>query len=309
MLSLPPSTTTLPVSPPQDQNAMPMPMFIMADGSSLEVGVLAERLGPLPPGVDLVDHAVNTMGLVWFDRGESGYRVRLKPRSITPETEAALYFALLAGPAKPVFVAQSRENAFAHKFYTSNIAAVSAISSLIESARRERRSRFRQRSTHLEALAAHPSLQHLLDDYRMNSGACNLASLRELLPVATEGRYLLVERRGHSNVLLIRNIGSGNDAFDTRWLVRSDGLRLEEHPDAEYGAWLTASYLPAMQACSPHTDEVDATVYKPALGRSRHTYRRLMLPYMWCDDRQFLLSAWVPDTSVDLRDHETFDAG
>ena len=286
-----------------------MPSFITADGTPIEVSAFARRLGPLPPDVDLVSYAVETMGFVWLDKGGSGCKVRLRPASIAPETEAALYFALLEGAATRVLVSWARGNGVDHNLYPTVRDAVSAISRAINSERRQRPRRFSQRSTGLGGLSGYPSLQRLLEHYRVSNGISDHTALQDLLPTMAEARYLLVERRTNGDVLLIRDVGSGYSAFDKKWSTRSHGLRLEEQPDAEYGCWLATNYLAAMRECSPRSDEVDATIYHPRLGRRRFTYRRLMLPYAARGDRQFLLSASMPDPSVDLRSHQGVEAG
>ena len=286
-----------------------MPSFITADGTTIEVSAFSRRLGPLPADLDVVSYVVDTMGFVWIDKGSSGCKVRLKPASIAPETEAALYFALLEGTTTRVLISWTRGKIVDHSLYPTADDAVSAISRAINSERRQRPRRFSQRSTSLGGLSGYPSLQRLLDHYRISNGVSDHTALQDLLPTMAEARYLLVERRARGDVLLIRGVGSGYSAFDSKWSTRSHGLRLEEQPDAEYGCWLATNYLDAMRECVPRSDEVDATIYHPRLGRRRFTYRRLMLPYAARGDRQFLLSASMPDPSVDLRSHQGVEAG
>ena len=63
-----------------------------------------------------------------------------------------------------------------------------------------------------------------------------------------QGRFLIVERPGRDDTLLIRAMGSGYRAFDASWSAKSAGLPLDEQPDVDYGTWLAKGYLGVLAA-------------------------------------------------------------
>ena len=86
-----------------------------------------------------------------------------------------------------------------------------------------------------------------------------------------QGRFLIVERFGREDTLLIRAIGSGYRAFDTNWSTKSAGMPLDEQPDVDYGTWLAKGYLGVLAGMQARAEEVDAIIYRPRYGRRRFT--------------------------------------
>jgi hypothetical protein len=280
---------------------------ITNDGEVIDADRLARRLGALPPDVDFVNYVVNTMGFAWLDAREVGLQVRLQPTKIAPKAEAALYFILLERRPERVLVSLSLSEVCNHKMYASGADAVQGITGVMASERLKRR-QFRSRSADFSALRDFPSLQRLLDLYQSSNARLDPVRLEALLSPMLESRFLLVERIERDDVLLISAVGKGYRAFDNRWSIRSAGLRLEEQPDIDYGIWLAKGYRAVLDAKAPLTEEVDAIIYRPRQGRRRFAYRRLMLPFSGTGVRQFLLSASMPDPSVDLSAHQSVEA-
>jgi hypothetical protein len=277
---------------------------ITSDGAIIGADLLARRLGPLPPDVEFANYVTGAMGYAWVDQSGVGYQVRLHPSKMGPKAEAALYFFLLEGRPERVLVTLSFSEMCQHWLYGSAADAVQGITRAIVAERQKGSRRFHSRSADPAALRGFPSLQHLLDLYRSDRSLFNPSKLQRLFPVMRESRFLLVERVERKDVLLLRSVGNGYQAFDSKWSTSSAGLRLEEQPDVDYGTWLTHGYLAAIDGEAPKTEEVDAIIYRPRQGRRRFTYRRLMLPFSGDGGRQFLLSASMPDLSVDLRGHQ-----
>ena len=277
-----------------------MRVLIDPEGTIVDADRLTRRLEGLPNSVPVLNYVVETIGLVWLETIEKGCLVYLHPKKIQSAMEAALYRTLLEQQPQRVLVSYAI-GAGQHKIYASAAEAIAGIASVLWEHRPQRSSRFARRSVDLATLRRFPSLQHLLDAYRANEGSVDLLQRQDLLADVLQGRFLIVERLGRDDTLLIRAIGSGYRAFDTTWSAKSAGMPLDEQPDVDYGTWLGKSYLGVLARKQAQADEVDAIIYRPRYGRRRFTYRRLMLPFTTADGRQLVLSTSVADPSIDLR--------
>ena len=276
-----------------------MRVLIDPEGIIVDADRLMRRLEGLPNGVPVLNYVVETIGLVCLETIEKGCRVYLHPKKIQSAMEAALYRTLLEQQPQRVLVSYAI-GAGQHRIYASAAEAIAGIASVLWEHRPQRASRFANRPVDLATLRRFPSLQHLLDAYRASEGSVDLLQRQEVFADVLQGRFLIVERRGRDDTLLIRAIGLGYRAFDTSWLAKAAGLPLDEQPDVDYGTWLAKGYLGVLAGRQAQAEEVDAIIYRPRYGRRRFTYRRLMLPFATADGRQLVLSTSVTDPSIDL---------
>ena len=284
-----------------------MRVLIDPEGTIVDADRLMRRLEGLPNSVAVLNYVVETIGLVWLEAIEKGCLVYLHPKKIQSAMEAALYRTLLEQQPQRVLVSYAI-GAGQHKIYASAAEAIAGIASVLWEQRPQRSSRFASRPVDLATLKRFPSLQHLLDAYRASEGSVDLLQRQEVLVNLLQSRFLIVERVGREDTLLIRAVGSGYRAFDTSWSAKSAGLPLDEQPDVDYGTWLAKGYLGVLARKQAQAEEVDAIIYRPRYGRRRFTYRRLMLPFATADGRQLVLSTSVADPSIDLRLDQTIEA-
>jgi hypothetical protein len=277
-----------------------MRVLIDPEGTIVDADWFTRRLEGLPNSVAVLNYVVETIGLVWFETIEKGCRIYLHPKKIQPAMEAALYRTLLEQQPQRVLVSYAI-GAGQHKIYASAAEAIAGIASVLWEQRPQRSSRFASRPVDLATLKGFPSLQHLLDAYRASEGSIDLLQQQDLLANELQSRFLIVERVGREDTLLVRAVGSGYRAFDTNWSAKSVGMPLDEQPDVDYGTWLARGYLGVLARKQAQTEEVDAIIYRPRYGRRRFTYRRLMLPFASANGRQLVLSTSVTDPSIDLR--------
>ncbi len=284
-----------------------MRVLIDPEGTIVDADRLTRRLEGLPNSVAVLNYVVETIGLVWLETIEKGCRIYLHPQKIQSAMEAALYRTLLEQQPQRVLVSYAI-GAGQHKIYASAAEAIAGIASVLWEQRPQRSSRFASRPVDLATLKGFPSLQHLLDAYRASEGSIDLLQRQDLLANVLQSRFLIVERVGREDTLLIRAIGSGYRAFDTNWSAKSVGMPLDEQPDVDYGTWLSRGYLGVLARKKAQAEEVDAIIYRPRYGRRRFTYRRLMLPFATADGRQLVLSTSVSDPSIDLRLDQAIEA-
>ena len=284
-----------------------MRVLIDPEGTIVDADRLTRRLEGLPNSVAVLNYVVETIGLVWLETIEKGCLVYLHPKKIQPAMEAALYRTLLEQQPQRVLVSYAI-GAGQHKIYASAAEAIAGIASVLWEQRPQRSSRFASRPVDLATLKRFPSLQRLLDAYRASEGSVDLLQRQEVLVNVLQSRFLIAERVGREDILLVRAVGSGYRAFDTSWSAKSAGLPLDEQPDVDYGTWLAKGYLGVLARKQAQAEEVDAIIYRPRYGRRRFTYRRLMLPFATADGRQLVLSTSVTDPSIDLRLDQTIEA-
>jgi hypothetical protein len=276
-----------------------MRVVIEHDGTIVDVDRLTCRLMGLPSNVAVLDYVVEIIGFIWFEITEKGCRIYLHPKKIQSAMEASLYRILLEQRPQRVLVSFAVGTGL-HRIYASAAEAIAGIASVLWEQRPQRSRRFASRSVNIATLQGFPSLQYLLDAYLAGQGSVDLLQWQELLVKVVQNRFLIVERVGREDTLLVRAVGAGYSAFDTNWATKSAGTPLDEQPDVDYGTWLAKGYLGVLARKQAQVEEVDAVIYRPRYGRRRFTYRRLMLPFAIADGRQLVLSTSVADPSVDL---------
>lgn len=273
--------------------------FIIGDGSVLTDIQVSKQIGELGPELRLDEYAVDNLGYVWFEALEFGYRVKIQPDRITAKAEATLYMKLAGQSIRRVLVTLISGGEISSHIYRSSVEAINGIVAAVAEKRNKRVRRFAKQPVNLRSLERFPALGQLLDYYRSAGSMMEPSRLQAMAAETLQGRFLIVER-GNDDALRIEALGSGYPGFDIQWSARSQGTRIEDQPDLEYGAWLGQGYRAALVEKAPQIEVVDAIVYRPRLGRRRFGYRRLVLPYQAPTGGQHVLSVSVTDAGVDL---------
>ena len=87
------------------------------------------------------------------------------------------------------------------------------------------------------------------------------------------------------------------------WNRRLIGCPVDNQPDYAYGRAVASDWRNAMLAGEPRAVDVDACVQPAGSNDASHhlRYTRLMLPITLAGEATQLLSATLPDESIDLR--------
>lgn len=242
---------------------------------------------------------VNSKGHIWFERTKSACVIWLHPGKVTAASEAALYYLIsdvASGRVSVTFVGERDRSSI----LPSGTSCINAISKEIARSRRERTARFASRPIAVPSVAAFGPLQRLFDLFQTSEIHQDVRQVASFVKNAVTDRFLIVDRAGSAENVIVRIVGPGYSGFDKRWVKTAAGGTLEEQPDIDYGAWLTRCYLDVLARNTIIAEEVDAAIYRPEYGRRRFAYRRLLLPFKSRNGSQCLLSTSIADPTIDL---------
>jgi hypothetical protein len=94
----------------------------------------------------------------------------------------------------------------------------------------------------------------------------------------SSGGYLLLEPVAETQKLRIAFHGQGYRTLSKEWQDRASGRFFEEQPDAHYARMSSRSFWRAVEQDIPIIEDVDASIWAPARGRTGLKYTRLLLP-------------------------------
>ena len=96
-------------------------------------------------------------------------------------------------------------------------------------------------------------------------------------------------------------VGQGFTLFNPQWHQQATGPSLDRYADANYGAWIAAQRQHIARTRATVFDQVDAIVRFPRLGETRLQYARATFPINLADGAQYIVSAAVSDSGINLR--------
>jgi len=246
-------------------------------------------------------HARSPRGAVQVTRAGRCYRIRFRPAEASEAAVAALAYHI--ADDRPARVILSWYDGVWHETLFSEWSrALARLFELSAGARRPRRDTFRHKRRPIRAVFRHPPLARLLARWRSLRPHFDLPSLEPLLRNDLWGRYIILEAGPDGLHLTFRAFGSGFFSYNETWVRTAPGLRLQDVPDYDYGAWVAEAYRAALAADAPRLDDVDAVVAVPRVGAMRFRYRRLILPFRESGRTPYLVGASVFDPTIDLRD-------
>ena len=155
----------------------------------------------------------------------------------------------------------------------------------------------------VEQLPAGTSLSAVLDAWRETGGALTIDRAPRLFRNILRSKFTVVERSSDSGQLVFAEIGEGFVMYKPGWTRRLIGCPVDNQPDFAYGRAVASDWRNAMLAGEPRAVDVDACVRPAGSNNVSHhlRYTRLMLPITLPGETSQLLSATLPDESIDLR--------
>ncbi len=140
-------------------------------------------------------------------------------------------------------------------------------------------------------------LRPLAQKWRVSFGqfdpsVISLAVTHRLLP-----RLMIVGVSPRTPEPIWRFIGDGHKWIGNEFHQRGIGEKMENMPDKEYGAWVTAFYKTVASSGQPRYDLVTGAIqYEDENGRPRrpHRYERLMLPWKTPSNEVFVTMCSMP---------------
>ncbi len=155
----------------------------------------------------------------------------------------------------------------------------------------------------VEQMPKGTSLSALLDAWRETGGTLTTDHSPRLFREVLRSKFTVIEHCSDSGQLVFAEIGEGFVMYKPGWAHRFIGCLVDHQPDYAYGRAVASDWRNALLAGEPRAVDVDACVQPTDSEEASHhlRYTRLMLPITLSGQAVQLLSATLPDESIDLR--------
>ena len=266
---------------------------------AIDVGGAAARNPRQGPAHEAA-HGTRSDNIIVWTSTPTVTRIELDPACLTPAARSRLGSWLHCGPRhKRIWLTYRDQAKKGHdEIVSSPVDALAAIDRRAAAIGRSAKPYLR-RIGDCRTMPAHATdMQAMLDIWR-NHRAGLSQPCKNALHEASAGRIIVVRQdteRGH----ILIGLGSGHYDYVMRWLSHNLGRSLQSSPDAAYGRATERIYSEASTRREPVYDELDCHVHWPQLGRIRHRYRRLMLPFN-LDSKPVMVISTQFDETFDLR--------
>ena len=192
-----------------------------------------------------------------------------------------------------------------HQVIGNSDKAVAQIRQLVARAQRPRDDNFLIAPRAIADLAADHPMRRLYEARAELQDAVARLSLNDVSRLMADhvgGRHSISTADPKLNRIVLAAVGDGFDAEPSYWLRRVIGCRLDDLPDASYGAWAVETYAEVIRQGDPQLHDLDVMIGWPDDGsRKRYRSKRLLMPMKDGEGHHVVLSATLADASIDLR--------
>ncbi len=284
----------------------PSTLLIDDDGTVADSRSTTYRasLHALHTGDGFIDYAVRNLGFIAVDAQRASVKLRMRPTHVSPIAFAGLMYFLADKRPDRVLLSKLDRDGWQHEFLGSGDVAQPKLARLVARAQCARDGDFLAEPADIDQLPADHPLHQLLDARAALLDAAERHGLDAVAAIAaplTKGRFALSTADAAINRIVLAAIGNGYNPESQYWLSRIVGHRMNDLPDARYGAWTYDAYAAALKAGTPALDRCDIIVDWPRDGRTRYRNQRLMLPLQLANGSHTLVTATVLDPTVNLR--------
>jgi hypothetical protein len=179
--------------------------------------------------------------------------------------------------------------------------ATGRIASIVNSAKARVSAATISRNISYDHLTPSNTLRQAIDHWKGVRDCSDRNQFTTLLRGTLESRFVLFKTPKRSEEFIVEAVGDGLPPFAHEWLSRTIGMRVQDQPDNLYGQSCAETYAQALHRQEPKLEDVDAVATWPGYGPVRRRYKRVILPFRHEDGGTRVLSATLPDSSIDLR--------
>lgn len=273
----------------------------VTDNRSLQ---LRSRLNAVQTGDAFGDYAIRNLGFVAIQPLHSSVHVRLRPTHVSPVAFAGLMYWLADQQPERVMLACLEQGDWQHQMLGNADAAAVKIAQIVSRAQRRPDDNFLSENRSIDDLALDHPMRKLYEARAELEAAVRRHDLHlagDIMKAHVGGRHSISAADHDLKRIVLAAVGNGFAAEANYWMGRAVGHRVDDMPDARYGAWMAESYAAAMREGTPQLHDIDIMVQWPSETQRRYRTRRLLLPMKDGQNRPMVLSASLPDPSIDLR--------
>lgn len=265
---------------------------------------LRTRLNAVQAGDAFGDYAVRNLGFVALLPSQKSAHVRLRPSHVSPVAFAGLMYWLADHEPDRVMLTAWEQGDWQHQMLGNGEAAATKIAQMVARAQRRSDDSFLAEERNIDALPTDDPMHQLYEARAELEAAVRRHDLDlagRIMSAHVGGRHLMSSADHNLKRIILSSVGNGFAEEASYWMSRIVGHRLEDMPDARYGAWTAESYAAAMREGIARLHDIDIMVQWPSEKKRRYRTRRLLLPMKDSQERPVVLSASLPDAAIDLR--------
>lgn len=265
---------------------------------------MRSRLNAVQTGEAFGDYAIRNLGFVAVQPSQKSAHVRLRPSHVSPVAFAGLMYWLADHGPDRVMLTVFEKGEWQHQMLGSGDTAALKLAQIVGRAQRRDDDSFLAAEREIETLAKDDPMRQLYEaraDLEAAVRRHDLDLAGRIMSKHVGGRHLMSSADHALKRIVLASIGNGFAEEASYWMGRIVGHRLEDMPDARYGAWTAESYATAMREGIARLHDIDIMVQWPSEKLRRYRTRRLLLPMKDGQERPVVLSASLPDAGIDLR--------
>lgn len=253
-------------------------------------------------GGEFTEYAIKNLGFIAINVFGSSCQARLRPELITQRAVLTL-LEWIAGTRLDRMVVSTFE-----KDWQSELLRMSDVPrrlmELVALSAQARPDDFLADTLAPSSIKNRPLLSGLVDEWPQIAKQFELEALARLLRTVFRERLVVVKLQDDTAQPVFHQVGKGllYSEYDT-WRSSAIGEPIEDQPDRLFGKWVADVYRDAATNPRPKIEAVDVIMRWPHAGRSRHRYKRLILPFQSPDATRFLFGGTIVDDTIDLRVH------
>ncbi len=265
---------------------------------------LRTKLHAVQIGDAFSDYAIRNLGFVAIQPAQKSVHIRLRPSHVSPVAFAGLMYWLADQQPERVMLATLDRDDWQHQMLGNSDTAAVKIAQIVNRAQRRHDENFLAAERQIDDLAPDHPLRQLYEARAQLQDAMarlDLDLVNQVMGTHVGGRFSVSQADPELKRIVLASVGHGFAAEAGYWMRRAVGNRMEDMPDARYGAWAADTHAQAIRSGMPQLNDIDIIVQWPSEKPRRYRTKRLLLPMRDCDNRHVVLSATLPDSSIDLR--------
>ena len=258
-----------------------------------------QQLLRFPSSGQFNNYLVKSRGYVIVSLRNKSIAVHLRPSIVGDRAYAALMYAVADLRPERVFI-RYFDTDWRYEIQSTGHAAILRITRLLNLANAQRQP-IHRRELCLREGQLSESWQGILNAWERQLATTETNQFIARVDVLTGGRFVTFERDTACGAYRFGDFGKRVPPWARLQLRKQKGTRLEEGHDRAFHRFCSAIFTDVSASRRPKMDQVDALTTWPGFGTLRRRYNRLMLPYIDSANRDWLLSATVEDSSINLR--------
>jgi hypothetical protein len=246
----------------------------------------------------LVEYLLVNLGWIEIAAAQGRFSVRCRPRVVTQRGLACLFYMLFdaAPPRVLLSVFGTEWQHSIHRTPQGVATIIGGMSGVVPAGLVSTNNALMSRAI---APLESPLFAGVSSVSAQLSAVSEIDDLAAPLDLAFRGRWCVCHVEAEA--VIMDRVGQGFTLFNPQWHQQATGPSLDRYADANYGAWIASQRQHIARTRETVYDQVDAIVHFPRLGETRLQYARATFPVSLAGGAQYIVSAAVSDSGINLR--------